>query len=134
MSPRARNGANSRREMGVSSDTTGRAVLPALVSEERTLFRGGRVDSSSSISTVIGAIVPDIRDSKDFLSLVYGLHNTSSEQHCNSGPHQTMGPLHPRLLVISFLVAILTVGEYCPWIPTYRLLSYGSSRHLPISS
>jgi len=45
-----------------------------------------------------------------------------------------MDPLHPRLLAISFLVAILAVGEYCYGIPTYRLLSYDSSRHLPLSS
>src|SRR5712691_8266094 len=70
MSPRARNGANNRRELGISSDTMGRAVLPALVSEERTLFRGGGVGPSSSTSIVIVAIVPDIRDSKYFVLVV----------------------------------------------------------------
>ena len=90
------------------------------------------MDSSSSTSTVIVAIVPDIRDSKDFLWLC-GLHNTTSE-HCIVDHNQAMDPLHPRLLVISFLVAILTVGEYCPGISTYCSLCYDSSCHLPLSS
>jgi hypothetical protein len=34
-----------------------------------------------------------------------------------------MDPLHPRLLVISFLVAILAVGEYCSVVPTITNLA-----------
>ena len=131
MSPRARNGANNRRELGISSDTTARGAAPALVSEDRTLFRGGRVElvSSSSTSTVIVAIVPVTGD-RYFLRLVYDyiIHLVLKPRQ------QTMMDLsHPRLLVVSFLVAILTVGEYCTR-DSCNSLSCDYSRPLPHSS
>lgn len=48
MSPRARNGANNRRVLGVS-ETRGREAGRVLVDEERALFEGGAMASSSAI-------------------------------------------------------------------------------------
>ena len=114
MSPRARNGANNRRELGVSSDTMGRAVLLALVSEERTLFRGGRVDSSSSTSTVIVAIVPDIRDSKYFLFSYVGYIirpvSTVPWTTTKQWIHYTQGYWRPPFLLLFLLWVSIVMG------------------------
>jgi hypothetical protein len=55
MSPRARNGANSRRELGVSEEI-GRSAGRVLVDEERALLEGGAMASSSAI--VVYRVVP----------------------------------------------------------------------------
>ena len=60
MSPRARNGANSRRESDVS-EARGCEAVRDLVDDERALFEGGAMASSSSGWTAIVVYPVDFR-------------------------------------------------------------------------
>ena len=80
MSPRARNGANNRGELGVSKIREREAVL-VLVDEERALFEGGATASSFSGWTAIVVYRVDFR----FLFSYIILHPLPSFQRLGHG-------------------------------------------------
>lgn len=117
MSPRARNGANSRRELDVSETRECEAVR-AVVDEERTRFEAGKVASSSSVWTAIAVIVAHT----DFPSS--SLHNTSTFRRTTWIRDSWWSPC----LLLSLLWVRITLETPA------GILSHDYSRSLPLPS